>query len=141
MQRTSIIAEIFGYLVCLLAVVIFFVSVASIVNSAFGVASPMAGPRLIVRRIGSGPGHAGNALFWAGRANGGQMFGKGPVTIGRGALPGPPGFNVAAMRAHVTSDARFQSIRRLVLAIVMLVLSILVFRRAFDWINPKQGAS
>lgn len=129
MQR-SLIAEIFGYLVCLLAVVIFFMSVAGIVNNAFRVVHPTGGPRLVVRRFG-GPGPGGQAFF---RARGGPGM-PGPhmrVNPGGPMLPAP---GTTAMRAPFEGNARYDAARRLVLAIVMLVVSILVFRRAFEWLN------
>ncbi len=129
MQRTSVIGEIFGYLVCLLAVVIFFMSVAGIVNNAFRVANPTAGPGVIGAHMIGGPGrHGGNFFF---RSRGGQE--SGPMA----APPQPPG--VTAMRANFVGDARFEAVRRLVLALVMFALSIVVFRRAFAWLNPKQA--
>jgi len=120
MQRTSPIAEIFGYLVCLLTVVVFFVSVAGIVNSAFRVVNPTAGPRVFMeRRL---PGHAGNFFF--------RTSGPPPE-----AMPPSPGPGVTAMRAHFEGDARYDAVRRLVLAVVMLILSVVVFRRTFSWLN------
>jgi len=128
--RTSTVAEIFGYLVCLIAVVVFFMSVAGIVNNAFRVVNPTPGPRVFAARML--PGH-GNFFF---RARSGQRTGEGPGPM---ALPNPP--DVAAMRVRAEGDARFDAVRRLVLAIVMLVVSVLVFRRAFDWLNPRQGST
>jgi len=127
-QRNSVIAEIFGYLVCLIAVVIFFMSVAGIVNSAFRVANPNAGPRMIGTRMIGGP-------MMGKRGSGGNFFFR-----TRGGEPPPPGApDITTMRANFTADARFDAIRRLVLAVVMLVLSIVVFRRAFDWVSAKQA--
>jgi len=67
MQRHTIIAEIFGYLVCLIAVVVFFASVRGIVNSAFHVGNPDAHPHIMIRTGMLGHGHAGNAFYWTGR--------------------------------------------------------------------------
>lgn len=137
MQRTSVIGEIFGYLVCLLAVVIFFISVAGIVNNAFRVANPTAGPRVIGARMMGGPGRRGGNFFF--RARGGQE--RGPMAAPP--QPFPPSLgapDVTAMRANFVGDARFEAVRRLVLALVMLALSIFVFRRAFAWLNPKQAS-
>ncbi|HTX56149.1 MAG TPA: hypothetical protein VMD47_03510 [Candidatus Acidoferrales bacterium] len=157
MQRNSIVAEIFGYLVCLLAVAVFFISIAGIVNSAFAVVNPHAGPHggphvFIARRIGGpglrpgmmgppfmwhsrmgGPGHRKNVFYRAG----GQVTGSSAAP-----MPLPSGMpDLAAMRAGATANARFEAARRLVLAIVMLLVSIFVFRRAFDWLNAKQAST
>jgi hypothetical protein len=137
-QRHSVIAEIFGYLVCLLAFVIFFMSVAGVVNSAFRIANPTAGPRVIgAARIMGPRGGPGNFFFRSfGRHGGGPGKVEGPPPP----FPMPSGApDATTMRANFVADARFDAVRRLVLAIVMLVLSILVFRRAFEWLNPKQA--
>lgn len=125
MQRLSPIAEIFGYLICLLAVAVFFVSVAGIVNNAFRVVNPSAGPRVIGTHMM--PGHG-----WE-RPR--------PMPPPPDAMLAPPGAGVTAMRARFEGNARFDAARRLVLAIVMLIVSVLVFRRAFDWLNPRQGST
>jgi hypothetical protein len=122
-QRTSLVGEIFGYLVCLLAVVIFFMSVAGIVNSAFRIVNPTAGPHVIGARMIGGPGRHGGNFFFRSR---GANTGPGPVA----APPQPFNFE---------GNARFDATRRLVLAIVMLCLSMAVFARAFAWLNPKQA--
>lgn len=148
MQRTSVIGEIFGYLVCLLAVVIFFTSIAGIVNGVFRVASPNAGPRVMIGQRFGGPMmrgrfHRGGNFFYrsvgpgGGRGQrGGQVMGGPPPPM---ALPsGAP--DVTTMRAVAMGNARVDAWRRLVLAIVMLIVSILVFRRTFAWLNSKQAA-
>jgi len=137
--RNSPVAEIFGYLVCLIAVVVFLASVAGIVNNAFRVANPTPGPRLFVARMLPGHGPRGGNFFY--KAGSGQRSGEGPGPMGAGpiALPNPP--DATAMRARAEGNARFDAARRLVLAIVMLVVSALVFRRAFDWLNPRQGST
>jgi hypothetical protein len=148
-QRTSVIGEIFGYLVCLLAVVIFFMSVAGIVNSAFRVIHPTPGPRVFAFRAVGGPmmrgrfprGGRGNFFFRSGgpgggQRGGGQVMGAAPAPM---ALPsGAP--DITTMRANFEGDARYDAARRLVLAIVMLIVSIFVFRRTFEWLNSKQAA-
>ena len=136
MQRYSIIGEIFGYLVCLLTIVIFFMSVAGIVNSAFRIANPIAGPQVIGVRAMGPHGGPGNFFF--------RSFGQrgGPGKMEAPPQPFPPSSSapdVTTMRADFVGNARFDATRRLVLAIVMLILSVLVFRRAFAWLNPKQA--
>jgi hypothetical protein len=142
-QRTSVIGEIFGYLVCLLAVVIFFMSIAGIVNGVFRVANPTAGPRVFIARSIGGPmmrgfPRGGNFFYrtrgGGGGQRGGQVMGPPPMALPSGAP------DVTTMRASAIGNARIDGARRLVLAIVMLIVSILVFRRAFDWLNPKQAA-
>jgi hypothetical protein len=139
-QRHSVIGEIFGYLVCLLTIVIFFMSVAGIVNSAFRVANPTAGPQIIgAARLLGPPGRGGNFFYRTFGRRGGPGKVEGPLP-GAMPMPMPSGApDVTTMRANFVGDARFDAVRRLVLAIVMLVLSILVFRRTFEWLNAKQA--
>jgi hypothetical protein len=125
MQRTSLTAEIFGYVVCLIATLVFFVSIAGIVNNSFRVAHPTMRPAMMSRH---------------------RMRVQSPWQLQRSAAqPAPmaamPGRDFGAMRDRFIADARFDAVRRLVLAIVMLALSIVVFRRTFDWLNPKQVAA
>jgi hypothetical protein len=138
-QRASVIGEIFGYLVCLLAVVIFFMSVAGIVNNAFRVVNPTAGPRVFGARMIGGPGRRGGPGNFFFRTRGGEQR-SGPMAAPPAPFPLPSGApDIVAMRANITADARFDAVRRLVLAIVMLIVSILVFRRAFAWVTTKQA--
>jgi hypothetical protein len=127
MQRPSIIADIFGYIVCLIAVVIFFASVAGVVNNAFRVAHPTArgaiGARFTHRQFGRNVGMQ-------------ALPGAQP-----GAMAAPQGFDRNAMRARFIAGARYDALRRLVVAIVMLVVSIAVFRRTFAWINLRQAVT
>jgi hypothetical protein len=132
-QRPSLIAEIFGYLDCLFTVGIFFMSISGIVSNAFRVANPAPGPHIAIgapvlrEHIGAQGGRGfprrGNVFFRAG----------GPP------LPAP---DIATARARFVGDARFDAVRRLVVAIVMLIVSILVFRRTFTWLNegPRSTA-
>jgi hypothetical protein len=70
-----------------------------------------------------------------GGERGAQAVGAGPAMP----LPNPP--DVTAMRVRAEGNGRYDAARRLVLAIVMLIVSLLVFRRAFDWLNPRQGST
>jgi hypothetical protein len=97
----------------LLAVIVFFASVGGIVNNAFRVVHPTAARGMMMNR--------------------GAMR---PATVSTFR-----GFDIAARRARFTSDARYDAIRRLVLSVVMLIVAIVVFRRSFDWMNPKQVAA
>jgi hypothetical protein len=108
MRRASVAADVFGYIVCLIAVLIFFASVAGIVNNAFRIAHPMPG-MLAVNMV-------------------------------RPVQPQTP-LSPEVRRAHMLATERYDAARGLVLAIVMLILSIAVFRRTFEWLNAPQPAS
>lgn len=147
MQR-SVFAEIFGYLVCLLCIAIFFMSVAGIVNSVFRAVNPEAGPHLAIRTMMYPPGdfrlESGDVFYRSAGTRGGQDFG--PVTI-RDRAPFPPkGLTLpkvddSAMRNEEIENSRFDSERRFVLSIVMLVLAYAIFRRTFAWLNPAPSSS
>ncbi|HZV77017.1 MAG TPA: hypothetical protein VFF63_04540 [Candidatus Babeliales bacterium] len=123
MQRSSIVAEIFGYLVCLLAVVVFFASVAGVTSNAFRVVHPT-------------PMHARLRPGYGGARFG---FGVQPPAAVPLAIPGSP--NRDELRQRATAGARFEAVRRLVVALVMLVLSAIVFRRTFAWLNPVRATT
>jgi hypothetical protein len=127
MPRPSVVAEIFGYLVCLLAVVIFFASIAGIINGAFHIAHPTPhSPAMFQRSTAGRQGH-----LWSG-----PMI-KTPQPPN--AFPAPSGANAPFMSDRLMADARYDAVRRFVLSVVMLVVSIAVFNRAFGWLNPKQS--
>ena len=140
MQRTSIIADIFGYIVCLLAVAIFFVSAAGVVNSAFRVANPTAAQGMFAGH------HMGRGFDMQRRFGGGWMSRQSeqtqaPMASQSAAGTQTPAMNRETMRARFIADARYDAVRRLVVALVMLILSIAVFRRTFQWLNPLQPAA
>jgi hypothetical protein len=132
MQRNSITADIFGYIVCLLAVVIFFMSAAGVVNNAFHVVHPAAHHRMVAGHMRGGFGHRA----WMGRRDWQSQGAMQPAT---GTTP--QGLNRDAMRARMIANARFEAVRGLVLALVMLGLSIVVFRRTFEWLNPRPAVT
>jgi hypothetical protein len=140
MQRNPIIASIFGYLVCLLTVAIFFMSVAGVVNNAFRVANPTATHRMIAAH------HIGRRFGMQRRFGGGWMSQQGgqtqaPMAPQSAMGAQPQAMNPQSMRARFIANARFDAIRRLIVALVLLVLSIGVFRRTFQWLNPLQAAA
>ena len=122
MQRSSI-AETFGYLVCLIAVVVFFASVAGVTSSVFRVVQPAAMHHPMHVR------HDGERL----------AFGSQGASVAGQPAAAPAGRD--AMRARLVAGARFDAIRRLVVALVMLILSVAVFRRTFAWLNPIQATT
>ncbi len=134
MQRVSVTGDIFGYLVCLLATFIFFVSVAAIVNNAFQVVHPTAQHHMFVRHMGSRFG----GPAWVGRQN---RQAQAPLGSGSGADAGSQGLDRGALRDHFIAGARYNAVRRLVVALVMLALSIAVFRRTFVWLNPREAVT
>jgi hypothetical protein len=130
MKPTTVPAEVFGYSVCLLATVIFFISVAGVVNNAFRVVHPTMQPGMNVTMAARNPMRD---KAWMG----GQDWQSQGSSITPAPLMGSPGGRFGAMRDRFIADARYNALRGLVLALVMLVLSIVVFRRVFGWLNPR----
>ncbi len=126
MQRHSVTAEIFGYLICLLAVFIFFASAAGVVSNAFRVVHPTPVHPLLAGAMA--------ARFARHPWMGEQPMASPPQGMAPGAQPG-------MLRDRIVAGARFDAIRRFVVSVVMLVLAILVFRRAFEWLNPRQAVT
>lgn len=124
MQRPSTAGDIFGYLVCLITTLIFFVSVGAIVNNAFGVVHPTAQPQPHM------------FVGQAGPRFGGQPWGAAPE-----AGAGPQGLDRPMLRDRFIAGQRYNAVRRLVVGLVMLILSIAVFRRTFAWLNPRQAVT
>lgn len=106
MTPRSLVAEIFGYLVCLIAVIVFFCSVAGLVSSAFGIVSPTVDSHVMQH-----------------------------------AIQAPPAFGMPGIREHLIPDARENATRRFAVSVVMLIVSIVVFRRTFDWLNARETTS
>jgi hypothetical protein len=124
MQR-SVVGSIYGYLVCLLAIVIFVHSSAGIVNSVFGMASPASG---------------------FGAPMGARVFGseRGPGNIFLRTLPSP-NVNVSensriTVRTAFAGEGRLQAARMFVVSLVLLVISILLFGWHWRWLHGTQPA-
>ena len=133
MKSTSLPAEIFGYIVCLLAVVVFFMSTAGVVNNAFRIAHPTMRPPMMARG-GMGRHHMRGGAPWMGR----QAW----QSQGSSMAPATGESNrFATMRDRFIADTRFNALRQFFVALVMLALSIVVFRRTFGWLNPRQVAA
>ena len=124
MQR-SVVGSIYGYLVCLLAIVIFVHSSAGIVSSIFGMASPA-----------SGFGAPMGARVFPGERGPGNIFFR--------TLP-PPNVNVPepsriTVRTAFAGEGRLQAARMLVVSLVLLGIAILLFRWHWRWLHSTQPA-
>lgn len=124
MQR-SLVGSVYGYLVCLLAILIFVHSSAGIVNSIFGMASPASafsapmGPRVF-----SGERGPGNIFFRT--------------------LP-PPNANMPSnsritVRTAFAGEGRLQAARRFAVSLVLLGIAILLFGWHWRWLHDTQPA-
>jgi len=149
MQRSSIIGDIYGYLVCLLAIVIFVHSAAGFVNSAFGFAGARVAahgfPAPMMMIAARQPG--GGMRIWSGGMRppwtGGMYRHRGPgavvppnpaATLQPGAPNVLPTVTVARMRPHGPI------VRGLVLDLILMILAVLLFRWHWRWLQRTQPA-
>ena len=144
MQRIPIIANIYGYTVCLIAVVVFFAGTAAFIGGAFVAVHPMSFHPFMARtmRIERGPFPGG--MMWRGRPgtmptgamHAGTMH-AGTMhagAMGSGIMP-QAAIPTAARRAWMLANARYAAIRRMTIALAMLVLAGIIFARHWRWLQ------
>ncbi|MGA8534680.1 MAG: hypothetical protein WB615_11270 [Candidatus Tumulicola sp.] len=136
MQRSAIIGSVYGYLVCLLAILLFVHSGARSVDGIFGVVNPtmsahhrgsMTGTR--DRRhmrpwgapvgIGAAQASAATASRW-------------PTAAGNGR---------ENARAAMVANARMRAARDLAVNLILLVVAVLLFRWHWKWLHNGQMVS
>lgn len=139
MQRSSIIADIYGYLVCLLAIVIFVHAAAGFINSAFGAnGGPGMGrgfhPPMVLMTMRQGPG--GDLMWHRGMPGGMQRW-----RMRTGTAPNlPPGSPTGVQVAGRVQHEHGPSIRGLVLNLILLVIAVLLFGWHWRWLHRTQPA-
>jgi hypothetical protein len=133
MQRSSIIGSIYGYLVCLIAILVFIHSGAGFVRSAFGIANPA-----IARHY--------RAPMMA-RARWGMPAWRGvhraPAPMARGvAAPGNPAMQNMrrTARAGMIGQARLRAVAALVVNLVLLGIASALFFGHWRWLQREQPA-
>ncbi len=143
-NRSSVVASIYGYLVCLIAVLLFVGNSAGFINNAFRIASPglseMHGPHMFVRsfgpRGGFGPGLPPEP---------GIEVGQVPVPAGVSPSPGPSGKpetqRLDIVRSEILGEGRLNAVRGLVVNIVLLIISVLLFRAHWTWLGSASKTS
>ncbi|MGR4064974.1 MAG: hypothetical protein ACLQPV_05955 [Vulcanimicrobiaceae bacterium] len=141
MMQRSVVGNIYGYIVCLLAIVIAIHSAVGIVNGVFGIASPetfhQRGPMMGMRGWGdarSGQKSVNSSFFIRGN-RGGIAQGTLPMP-GIGSMPG----NFGDRRASMVARARLQAIRGLVVSLVLLAVAAALFRWHWRWLQNPQPA-
>ncbi len=134
-MRHSVVGQIYGYLICLVAVLLFIHSIAGIVNGAFGASGPAP-----FARFGHGNSlHARGAFGW----QGGMMQRRWVLRQGAlltpqpGMLPGTPptGARVAVLIHHGSN------IRGIVLNVVLLLVALLLFATHWRWLERGQPST
>ncbi len=140
MQRNPVIANIYGYAVCLIAVLVFFIGTATFIAGAFDVVHPMAFHPLIARDIRLERGAGPSDMMWRERI-GMQRGAMGPGAMHPGAMPPATGLRARPLAAHgalpatMLANARYAAIRRMTIALAMLVLAGVLFARHWRWLQ------
>lgn len=132
MERPNRVAQLYGYAVCLIAVVVFLTSANSFVDNLFSVANPLRGSgdrfgaqpsvtsfeayRATVNREPRVPGPAGSAA---------------PATVPDSVLRA----RYEALRADRIDQARFDAERRLTTSGLLLILSVALFIIHWRWVR------
>lgn len=147
MERSRIIPAIYGYGVCLIAVIVFLVSIAGFVNNAFRTAYPESGGfHHRVALHGFGPRGFRPGGFMHG---GGVGQRTGPPSAAQGASPNSAQVTPVAgaqsqrstnFRTGFIARARLQAARSLIIDFVLLVASVLLFLSHWRWLNALQRA-
>lgn len=144
MDRPNRVAQLYGYAVCLIAVVVFLVNANSLVESAFTLANPLRGGG---DRFGMQPVVSSFEAYRAtvSREN---RFNAPPGAGPAAATPLPDSLLRAryeALRADRIDQARFDAERSLTTSVLLLALSVVLFALHWRWLRrsaapvPAQG--
>ena len=139
MQRVPIIANIYGYAVCLIAVLVFFVGTAVFIGGAFHAVHPTPFHPFVSRNIRIERGGAPGDMAWRERSgmHSGIMH---PGAMHPGIMP-PTALHPGALQSNGTlhatmlANARYAAIRRMTIAPAMLVLAGVLFARHWRWLQ------
>ncbi len=133
MQRIPVIANIYGYAVCLIAVVVFFAGTAGFIGGAFGAIHPTPFHPFITRNIRIEHGSHFGGMMWHGRP-GMQPGAMHPGATQSGSMP-QSAIPAAAPRASMLANARYAALRRMTIALAMLVIAGILFARHWRWLQ------
>ena len=139
MARSERIPQVYGYAVCLIAVVVVLISVNSLVNQAFLISDPLAG----ADRYGYGGG-ASLTSFESYRAT--RARGRDPMvprTDESGATSAEPSeaeirAEYETLRADALTRVRFEARRELTQSLVMLLLAVALFWWHWRWVRGAE---
>jgi hypothetical protein len=141
MGRPDGVSALYGYGICLIAVLVFLFNAAGLVSNIFRVVHPLAvgGPPFLMmrgERAGFGRGPMG------GRRMRIQVFGHSPggpqTSPSTPTMPGAVAARITAAHTQAIADARFEAWRRLVVNLVLIALALLLFLWHWRWLHPIQ---
>jgi hypothetical protein len=130
MERSERIALLYGYTVCLIAIIVFLISVNGVVSSAFELSNPLAS--------GGWP-----YAYGAGDLSSFEAY---KATYLRG-LPGekpPPALSdddlraqYEAVRSSRIADARFEATKSLTTSLILLIVAVVLFVTHWRWLKNR----
>ena len=132
MERPNRVAQLYGYAVCLIAVIVFLISANSFVDHAFTLSNPLRGQG---DRFGMEPAITS---FEAYRATSARV--SAPAREGAQVTAVPDSALRAryeALRADRVEQARFDAMRGLTTSGLLLILSVALFAVHWRWLRPR----
>ena len=140
LNRSNVVGAIYGYAVCLIAVLLVIANSAGFVSNAFRIADPGIGatPRgdVFFRTRGPGPGFGDFPPGPPAVLSVQRPIDLGPAASGS---PGPKGAmrtqRFEEIRGEMVAQGRINAVRGLVVNIVLLVIAALLFRAHWRWLG------
>jgi len=137
MERSDRVAQLYGYSVCLIAVVVALISISSLIDNAFKLSNPLA-----ERGYPYSFGNASLQSFEAYKATADQSRDGDPTA--KPALPRPSEAvlraRYVALRADRLDNARYEAARSMTGAIVMLLIAAGLFGFHWRWLRTRAVA-
>lgn len=138
MERSDRVPQLYGYSVCLIAIVVMLVNVSSIVNRSFTLADPLAGDY----RYGWGGGVL--TSFEAYKATVDRAEGPVPATVAASNAPKPTDAELRAqfeaLRADRIARGRLEARRDMTESVLMLFLAAALFAWHWRWVRRERLA-
>jgi type IV secretory pathway TrbD component len=137
MERSDRVPQLYGYSVCLIAIVVMLVNVSSIVNQSFTLSNPLAGDRY-------GWGGVVLTSFEAYKATVDRANGPYPPTAAASNAPKPTDAELRAqfeaLRADQIARGRLESRREMTNSVLMLLLAGALFTWHWRWVRRERLA-
>ena len=136
MDKPNRVPQIYGYTVCLVAVITFLISANSLVQNAFTMANPLQGGQ---SRFGGEPSITSFEAYRATYER--ERPGPGPDAKSRAADTASEATmrtRYEALRTDRIERARFESLRSVTSSLLLLALSIALFTLHWRWLRGKE---
>jgi hypothetical protein len=136
MERSDRVPQLYGYSVCIIAIVVMLVNVSTIVNRAFTLTDPLVGNPMY------GWGGAVLTSFEAYKATVDRMPGPMPATAAATSAPKLTDAELRAqyeaLRADQTARGRFEARKDITQSVLMLLLSAALFAWHWRWVRRER---